>query len=560
MKVELIEDLPVLYASIVASGVIGLIDSQYVNHGNQRDLTTGERAACFLLYALTKNKHQLSGVEDWAEARRQVLGGLLGKPDFVGQWLNDDRLGVLVEQFSDDTTWRDFECATNRQFLKVYALGQEPAVVRLDATIAQSFADESDLLRLGYSKHRRADLMQFKTMLATLDPLGLPLCSLIVSGNKTDDELYVPLIDEVSRTLTQTGILYVGDAKLGSIFNRFHISQKKDYYLTPMSKVQVTDSELDAYLALKPVVLTHLYDSTNKEKCISEAYEIEETRQYLQSDGSLHTWAERRIVTYSDSYGRAKRVKFDSNYLSARAELKDLLVTRKGKPRLCSPAQVSEKVKTILTKYKMKGIIQVEITTTTTQKTIRKHKDTPQRTETVYQFALNITDDTAAFVAARKRLGWRVFVTNAPIERLSTLQALQCYHAEYLIEATFHRLLNKTTALMPIFLHKDTRIKGLTRLLLLALKFSAILQHTVRTALADQKETLNQVYPGNPTRKTAKPTTEMLLNAFKGIALVHFTHPDQTQTTHITPLTPIQKRILAYLNLSEDIFSTFASP
>jgi hypothetical protein len=78
-------------------------------------------------------------------------------------------LGVLVEQFSDDAAWRDFECATNRQFLKVYALGQD--------------------------------------------------------------------IDEVSRTLTQTDILYVVDAKLGSIFNRFHISQEKDYYLTPMTKV-----------------------------------------------------------------------------------------------------------------------------------------------------------------------------------------------------------------------------------------------------------------------------------------------------------------------------------
>lgn len=560
MKVELIDDLPVLYACILESGVIGLIDKHYGNHGNQTGLTTGERAACFLLYALTTNQHQLSKVEDWADARRQVLGTLLGKPDFVGQWLNDDRLGVLLEQFSDEAEWRDFECATNQSLLKVYALTAEPAVVRLDATIAQSFADQSDLLQLGYAKHRRPDLVQFKTMLATLDPLALPLCSLIVSGNKADDELYVPLIKEVNRTLAQIGILYVGDAKLGSIYNRFYISQEKNYYLTPMSKVQVTDSELDAYLTQKPLVLTRLYDTTNKEKCISEAYEIAETRHYVQADGSTHVWAERRIVTYSDTYGSAKRAKFDANYLSARAELQDLLVSGKGKPTLRTLAQVTEKVTAILTKYKMKGIIQVEISSTSTEKAIRKHKDTPARTETIVHFALQVTDDTAAFVAARKRLGWRVFVTNAPVARLNTLQALQCYHAEYLIEATFHRLLNKTTALMPIFLHKDTRIKGLTRLLLLALKFSAMIQHTVRTALADQKETLNQVYPGNPHRKTAKPTTEMILKAFKGIAWVQITHQDQAQTTHITPLTPIQKRILAYLKCSEEVFLTFASP
>lgn len=52
----------------------------------------------------------------------------------------------------------------------------------------------SALLRHGDSKDHRPDLSQVKMMLGALDPLGLPLATLVVSGNAADDGLYVSMI------------------------------------------------------------------------------------------------------------------------------------------------------------------------------------------------------------------------------------------------------------------------------------------------------------------------------------------------------------------------------
>ncbi len=44
-------------------------------------------------------------------------------------------------------------------------------------------------------------------MLATLDPLGLPVATEVRSGEKADHPLYVPAIKRVRETLVTTGLL-----------------------------------------------------------------------------------------------------------------------------------------------------------------------------------------------------------------------------------------------------------------------------------------------------------------------------------------------------------------
>ena len=66
----------------------------------------------------------------------------------------------------------------------------------------------------------RPDLPQVKVMLATLDPLGLPLVTQVVSGAKADDPLYIPAIDQVRTSVGRRGLLYVGDCKLMALATR----------------------------------------------------------------------------------------------------------------------------------------------------------------------------------------------------------------------------------------------------------------------------------------------------------------------------------------------------
>jgi hypothetical protein len=77
--------------------------------------------------------------------------------------------------------------------------------------------------------------------------------------------------------------------------------------------------------------------------------------------------------------------------------------------------------------------------------------------------------------------------------------------------------------------------------------------------LADTKDKLAGLAAGNPKRTTARPTTEAMLEAFKGIDLALVSIGGQT-LRHITPLSEVQKKILASLDLPLDIYSRLASP
>ena len=79
--------------------------------------------------------------------------------------------------------------------------------------------------------------------------------------------------------------------------------------------------------------------------------------------------------------------------------------------------------------------------------------------------------------------------------------------------------------------------------------------------LTDQKVTTlaldpaqpQTLYAGNPTRATARPTTELMLRAFEGLTLTRLRAHDGDHL-HLTPLTPVQRRILELLELSPTIY------
>ena len=71
-------------------------------------------------------------------------------------------------------------------------------------------------------------------MLATLDPLGMPVAVDVAPGQCSDDPLYEHMIDRVRACLGRTGLLYVVDSKLGALATRAHIHHAGDAYLCPL--------------------------------------------------------------------------------------------------------------------------------------------------------------------------------------------------------------------------------------------------------------------------------------------------------------------------------------
>jgi transposase len=155
-------------------------------------------------------------------------------------------------------------------------------------------------------------------------------------------------------------------------------------------------------------------------------------------------------------------------------------------------------------------------------------------------------------------MGWRLYATNAPPERLSIENAVRTYRGSVpTIERLFSRLKGRPLGLRPVFVHREDHLKGLIRLLSLALGILTLIEFVAQRSLQAEQENLAGLFPGNPTKETNRPTTERLLRAFKGIHLSIIDLPDQ-HIRHVTPLTELQNRILLLLRFSPTIYADLA--
>src|ERR687893_341193 len=132
-----------------------------------------------------------------------------------------------------------------------------PQRVRLDSTTARGYrtVTEDGLFQFGHSKDHRPDLPQVKVMLSVLDPLGLPVATDVVPGQHADDPLYLPAVTRVRESLGQRGLLSVGDCKMGALETRAALHAGGDFYLCPLSEVQLPPAVLESYV--EPVATGH---------------------------------------------------------------------------------------------------------------------------------------------------------------------------------------------------------------------------------------------------------------------------------------------------------------
>ena len=550
MQVERIDDIPLICNELKTLEIGNLINSHFPVHGNWQGASIGTLSCVFLSYIMSQSDHRLSHVEDWYSSLETIINHCLESPTLTRLDCTDDRLGSLLDYLSDDACYEGFERALNQHIIRVYSLESEAPVIHLDATIAQSYKSVSDLFSIGYAKHRHKDLPQVKVMLSTLDPLGMALCVQVVNGAVSDDVLYLPMVERVEKTLEKKGLLFVGDSKLGSIGNRGTIAHKGHYYLTPLNGVQLPFSELQKLVT--PEALKHVID---KDKLIylGQNKEIRAFEYSLMRQYEGHTWQERLIVAHSPSYSKTQITQLDKQIKQAEQKIKGLIQIKQGKTAIQNEVELRQKIKDILDKSKTSAFFTIHIDTTITQTITRKYGNRPQQSHLKSTFALSIHPNLSAIEAHKQTLGWRVYATNAPVIALDTAKVIETYREEYKVEYCFDQLHNKIAQLMPIYLHKDQRIKALIRLLLIACKVLSTIQFKAREALKNTQSQVNELFPGNPGRKTNQPTAEMMLSNFLNISLV-FMLINNTVHIQVSRLSKSQIYLLKLLNIDPRIY------
>lgn len=549
VKQEDLGDLPLLGHLIKQSPLISCLDTHFPVHGNWRAPSVGKLVTGWLLYIISECDHRLSPVEDWSKRHLNVLRHILECPDLGGSAFQDDRLGKLLEYFSLDDRYLAFQSDYNSRLLRLYGLEQE--TVRVDSFNAPSYREAGGLFQFGYHKSHQADMPHLKTMLVTLDPLALPVATYTVSGAQNDDCLYVPAIEQARHSLQRSGLLYVGDTKMGSLDNCSHLASTHNYYLCPLSHsyypkellrkgIEQANCDTDG---MQAVYRTN--HKSGEKDIIAKVYELP-ARQRRDEERQV-SWSERLILVLSVPYAQAQGCKLEEGLKKARLELLERFLPRKFR-RIWKRDKMAEAqafVDKTLSQHRVKNLLNVELSL-------------PPDADGQTPIAIHITPKEEAIQEALTLSGWRIYVSNAPAQKLSPTELLQCYRDEYRIEQQFHRLLTKTTNLLPIHLKDENRITALLRLLTLAMQFVAVIQHNVRQQLKDLDQALDDLVPGNKNRKVQQPTTELMLRRFKGVAAVWVQIPDQPIWATVTNLEQIHYQILHLLRCPDDLYEQVA--
>ncbi len=545
---EQINDLPFLLGVVDDMGIGPAIDAQIRPHGGWQGISVGTVVQVWLCYLLMERDHRLVRVRDWAAARQQTLTDLLGVT-LRDTDLTDDRLANVLTMLSDPADQATIDQALLGDWLRVYRLPREQ--VRLDSTSVSVYHDDppaESLLRPGHSKDHRPDLAQFTAMLATLDPLGLPLACQVVPGNAADDGLYGPAYEAAVRTLGTAEVLIVGDSKMAAHATRAHIVAGGSAYLCAYRPSKAT-TDVAGWIE-DAVAHTERWQTLRtldeQTGAVTTLAVIDEWTRPQQDGGTA--WTERVLVARSAQVQAGLRRRREDALARLSVQLEALRrPPARGRRVYRTATALRQVVAELLRAARLEAVVDVQL----------RAERRPDGTERWVVGAYAVKLD--AWRALVERLGWQVYLSSTTPAQYAAPTLVDAYRHQVIHERGFARLKTRNLHIRPVYLSDEGRIAALTWLLCLALRVLTLTEYRLRTALHQRGETLAGLNPASRTQATSRPTTERVIQVFQNITRTCVTAPDQV-LHHVPPLTPTQEHILSLLALPRDLYARLAAP
>ncbi len=560
IETERADDIPLLLAHMQHMNLAGLLDKHIPAHGNRKGLSVGKVTLVWLSHILSEANHRMNHVQEWSKRRKEIIRSC-GLETFETEDMTDDRLADILRALSNDIHWSAFEQELMENLVRVYDLQKE--CIRIDTTSVKSYAEvnEQGLLQYGHSKDRRPDLAQLKLVLASLDPLGMPIATEVISGEHADDPVYLPIIERVREGLKKKRLLYVGDCKMAALQTRAIVQFQQDFYLCPLSSIQVSSEEIRQKvdeLRKKETALQSVerLNEKNERIGIAQGYEISQELT-TEVNGEMQSWTERRFLIQSTSGLEAATQGVRERIQKAEQAIQALSVRKQGKMRLKTREEVEKAIQEVLKKFQVKELLDVTIHEEYQEQGVRAYKGKIAAPHREVFFTLSTERREEAIAYAISHLKWRIYATNQEKGQSTLEQAVEAYRDEYRVERNFERLKGHPFSIAPLYVQRDDHRIGLVRLLTIALRVLTLLEGIVRKNLSEKQKEIAGLYAGNPKRRTNQPTTERLLEAFDNITLTVIHAADYVQR-HVTPLSSLQQDILLLLGLMPVIYSQLA--
>lgn len=554
---ERVDELPILLHGLQQLKLAETIDAALDSpHGDWRGLSYGQLSILLVAFIMSQGEHRLCAVEEWVKTHNLTLSQITGW-EIREKDATDDRLGGLVEVLGTDEEARfQMEQQLGGQMIRSYGLPTE--VGRCDSSSFSVYhqiapeEEEEGLLRFGHSKDHRPDLRQYRQVLGTLDPAGVPLLSATLAGNGADDPIYVPMWERMAQTLGHKDFVFIADCKASARSTRGQIDQQGGLYCVPLALTGQMDETLAQWVLEPPAAIEAIYLPTQDlgEEPIGEGFELQlgQRWRYDTKKEATYNWMERQLVVRSHALAKQQQQGLEQRL--ARAEDALNALSKRSAKDCCA---LQKEVEAIVKRHRVSEFFEWQMYYTPLIRYTKRGRPKPddlthQRLEE--RFSLSFERNLDAIERAKRLCGWRIFATNAPITRLERAQAVAYYRDQWTLERGYSRFKRGALPALPIFLQSDERIIGLMFLLTVALRLFTLMEFGVRRQLEEDKTALAGLYAGNPKRTTRRPSSESLLAAFAGITLCRLPSGDY----YITPLTLLQTQILTLMGIPPNLY------
>ncbi len=560
---ERVDDVAFLIGQMVKMGLPEVLDRHIPRHWTQRGISWGWTAVIWLAYIVTEGDHRKVSVETYLKGMKHTLSHLTAQVieplDF-----SDDRLSHLLKHLSKPTYWHQIERDLNERSIEIYDLSQD--VIRCDATTVSGDHEvtEGGLVQFGHSKDDPTR-PQIKVMMGSLDPLGMPLATDVLSGERADDGLYIPIMERLRTGVKTTGLLFVGDCKMSAFETRAYLARHHDFYLSPLPLTGTTAEAMDAWITEgvtkgEAGELERIWRTNDRghEVLAAEGYEVERTCSAPVGEAE---WSERVLVVRSPMHANQQAAGLEKRLSHAETKLAALTPPRgRGKRQITDEATLLEAIDLVLTEQRVDGLLSVAWEKEVEQKTqyvgrgrgsVSREKRGIQKTR--YHITHSARQE-AKIADLSQRFGWKAFVTNAVHKRLSLQEAVLCYRNEYRVERIFNRLKSRVH-IAPLFVKLNEQIEGLTYLLTLGVRVLTVTEFVLRRSLEKDQARLPGLHPESKQKMTDKPTAERILKAFADVSLTIIKNAAGEEILRrLTPLSALQEDILQRLGLGASLY------
>jgi transposase len=558
-----VDDVALLSGHMVQMGFVEVLARHIPRPWQQRERSGGWTAVSWLASILTEGDHRTVSVEAYIQGMHHTLSHLSG-PVITPLDFSDDRLGHRLKHLSKPTSGHAIEQELHARSLEVYALSQD--VLRCDATTVSGThaVRAGGLLPCGPSKDdsRRP---QIKVMMGALDPLGMPLATEVLAGERADDGWYMPLIQRLEAGLSQPGLLFVGACKLSALGTRAYGVGRQPMSLSPVPCTGATAEARAAWSSEgiapgRAGALERLFrrNHRDEEALVAEGDACASSCGLEEGEAE---WTARVVVVRSPAHAERQAAGLEKRLAPAEHKLAALTPARgRGKRQITEAAQLVAALAKVLKEQQGEGWLQVEW-----PQPIERHTPyvgrgrgsaTRQQRGTEHTRAplTRLTRQDGPSSALTQRFGWKAFVTNAPPERLSLRDAILGYRHAYRIERLCNRLKSRGH-IAPLFVTLNDQIEGLTDLRTLGVRVLTVMEFALRRSLRNAHAKLPGLPPENKTKMTDTPTAERILKAFADVSLTIIKQATgEGILRQLTPLSGVQETILQCLGLGTSLY------